>query len=245
MTQHDYTIANDEMQQVRQDIQSALQALASQNSGSGEPSTTYANMVWYEGDQNTLRMRNEANNGWLDLAYVDQADGIALFAGAHAVDATGRQVGTVGVHSSSVWKAGTDADPRLISPKQLSDAAPAPPAGQLCAMWGRAGESFHASPADDYNVSSTTDSAAGRLTWNIDDDMDDSDYSVQTAVGRGSSFYTLFARYTSTTSLTKASSVQVVTGRTVSFSPAGSSVVLFDVEHSIAVFGANGSLLAS
>jgi len=42
MAQHDYVIDNSTGANVRADINSVLQAIASNNSGSSDPSTTYA-----------------------------------------------------------------------------------------------------------------------------------------------------------------------------------------------------------
>lgn len=51
MSQHDMTIANDTRTNVRTDIQSALQALASTSKGNSRPSTVYAGQLWI--DDNT------------------------------------------------------------------------------------------------------------------------------------------------------------------------------------------------
>ena len=65
MSQHDFTIANQTASSARTDINNALKALASTNSGTGAPPTPYANQMWYETDTNRLKMRNEANTAWL------------------------------------------------------------------------------------------------------------------------------------------------------------------------------------
>lgn len=74
MSQHDYTIANQTASNARTDINNALKALASLNSGASAPTTTYANMLWYETDTNTLKMRNEANSAWITLFTLDQTN---------------------------------------------------------------------------------------------------------------------------------------------------------------------------
>lgn len=74
MSQHDFTIANQTASSARSDINNALKALASNNSGTAAPSTTYANMFWYETDTNLLRMRNEANTGWITIGTIDQTN---------------------------------------------------------------------------------------------------------------------------------------------------------------------------
>ena len=48
MSQNDLVISNQTFPATRADITSALQALGSTNSGPSAPSTTYANMMWYD-----------------------------------------------------------------------------------------------------------------------------------------------------------------------------------------------------
>jgi len=73
MSQHDYDIANQTASNARVDINLALKALASQSSGSSAPTTTYANMVWYDTGTNTLKMRSEADDAWITLGVLDQS----------------------------------------------------------------------------------------------------------------------------------------------------------------------------
>jgi len=72
MSQNDYVIANDTAANVRADINLALAALASQSSGATAPSTTYANMIWYDTATDTLKMRSESNTAWITLGTLDQ-----------------------------------------------------------------------------------------------------------------------------------------------------------------------------
>ena len=71
MSQHDFAIADPSGQNVRQATENALQALASTNKGPALSSTTYAGELALEDDVNILRMRNNANSGWLDIGYID------------------------------------------------------------------------------------------------------------------------------------------------------------------------------
>lgn len=72
MAQHDYVIANDTAAQVRADINNALAAIVSQNSGATEPSTTYAYQFWYDTANNILKMRNSADDAWISTFEFDQ-----------------------------------------------------------------------------------------------------------------------------------------------------------------------------
>ena len=71
MSQHDMNIANQTSANARADINNALGALVSLSSGTSEPSTTFANMLWYETDTNTLYIRNEANSGWVTIGIIN------------------------------------------------------------------------------------------------------------------------------------------------------------------------------
>lgn len=66
MSQNDMSIANASGATVRADINSALQALASQNSGSSAPSTTYANQWWHDDTNDIMKIRDEANANWIN-----------------------------------------------------------------------------------------------------------------------------------------------------------------------------------
>jgi len=71
MSQNDFVIDNGTGLAVRQDIESAFQALASNNSGSSTPSTTYAYQFWADSSAGTLKIRNSANNAWIELLQLD------------------------------------------------------------------------------------------------------------------------------------------------------------------------------
>lgn len=76
MSQHDFSIANQTASNARSDINNALQALASTSSGTTAPSTTYANMLWYDTANNILKIRNEADSAWINVGYVDQGSSV-------------------------------------------------------------------------------------------------------------------------------------------------------------------------
>jgi hypothetical protein len=73
MAQHDYVIDNQTAPNFRADLNNALLAIVSNNSGSSAPSTTYANMIWYDSGANILKMRSEADDVWINLGTLDQA----------------------------------------------------------------------------------------------------------------------------------------------------------------------------
>ena len=84
-------IANQTSANARTDINNALGALVSLSSGTSAPSTTFANMLWYETDTNTLYIRNEANSGWVTIGIIN---GSAFEAKVAIASLTEAQAGT-------------------------------------------------------------------------------------------------------------------------------------------------------
>ena len=74
MSQHDYVIDNASGATVRADINSALSAIQSLNSGTSAPSSTAAGMLWLDttgGAPYALKVRDAGNNHWLTLGTVN------------------------------------------------------------------------------------------------------------------------------------------------------------------------------
>lgn len=78
MAQHDYNIANANGASVRSDINNALSAIASNNSGTTAPSTTFAYEWWLDTTLNKLKIRNNANSAWIEVARVDSTFNMLL-----------------------------------------------------------------------------------------------------------------------------------------------------------------------
>ena len=75
---HDYDIANAVGQTFRQDLNVCLGDIQSLNSGSSDPSTTVAYKIWADTANNLLKIRNSANNGWLTLGDLTDANNLGL-----------------------------------------------------------------------------------------------------------------------------------------------------------------------
>ena len=71
MAQHDYVIANQSGASFRADLNNALAAIVSNNSGASAPSTTYAYQWWADTTDAKLKLRNAANDGWIDIQELD------------------------------------------------------------------------------------------------------------------------------------------------------------------------------
>jgi hypothetical protein len=117
LSQHDLTIDNQGFPAFRADLNNALQALGSTQSGTSAPSPSFANQLWYDTTNNQLKIRNEDNDAWITLLTLDQV-----------ADAT-TQVGSVTlanlatVAASQVeMEAGTESAIRTMSPLRVAQA---------------------------------------------------------------------------------------------------------------------------
>jgi len=74
MAQHDYIIANQSGAAFRADLNNGLAAIVSQNSGAAQPSTTYAYQWWADTTTGLLKIRNAANNAWITVGTLADAN---------------------------------------------------------------------------------------------------------------------------------------------------------------------------
>jgi hypothetical protein len=95
MAQHDYIINNQTFPSYRTDHNNSLSAIASNNSGATEPSTTYAYQWWYDTSSNALKIRNADNDAWITIGTFDQA--------TDSVTLTGTQVTLPTITSTSLF----------------------------------------------------------------------------------------------------------------------------------------------
>ena len=71
MSQHDLDIANQSFPAFRSDLNDALEAIATLQSGGTAPATTYGGMPWIDTSEQMLKFRNVANDGWIDVMKLD------------------------------------------------------------------------------------------------------------------------------------------------------------------------------
>jgi hypothetical protein len=67
MSQHDYSLANADGATFRSDLNNALSAIVSLNSGASAPSTTYPYMLWADTTNGLLKMRNAGDSAWVTV----------------------------------------------------------------------------------------------------------------------------------------------------------------------------------
>jgi len=121
MSQHDFEIANQTASSARTDINNALVALATNNSGNNEPANPKPNMWWYEEDSNILKIRNELNTAWINFAYVDATNSkVGPMDNTYLYNPQGTQTGFLGDQLTSAWQLGTGTLDSLVSPAQVA-----------------------------------------------------------------------------------------------------------------------------
>jgi len=67
MSQEDYVIADQRMLPGREDINNNFAAIASQNSGTTSPATTFPYMLWADTTSGILKQRNAADTAWVSI----------------------------------------------------------------------------------------------------------------------------------------------------------------------------------
>lgn len=192
MSQHDFSIANQTASNARADINSALQALATNNSGNSAPSTTYANMWWYENDTNLLKIRNESDNGWISVAYLDGTNW-EILDNTQVVNTSGTQVGVLGDQATSTWQTGTGTTESLVSPAKVSSAvasklnvtgsAPIYGVRAWVNFVGNGSSSANATLNGSGNISTVYKAGTGRFTATFTTALPDANYGITFAAG--------------------------------------------------------------
>jgi len=109
MSQHDFDISNQTAPSFRADLNDALAALASLSSGATAPSTTYANMLWYDTANNLLKMRNESDSAWINIGTLNQSTNKF-------------EVDNLPTLTQATWQAGTDTTEAVVTPAKVKAA---------------------------------------------------------------------------------------------------------------------------
>jgi hypothetical protein len=123
MSQHDFNIANQTSAASRTDINSAFAALATLSSGATAPTTTYANMLWYDTANHVLKIRNEADSNWIVVGYVNQTTSkLEVLDDTSVVSSVGTQTGLLGDQATATWEAGSGTTESLVSPAKVKAA---------------------------------------------------------------------------------------------------------------------------
>jgi hypothetical protein len=89
----------------------------------GEPTTTYPNMLWYDKATSILKVRSTDDSTWLNVAYIDQsANAYRIIDDTQVVNTSGTQTGLIGDQATATWEAGVGAVESLVSPAKVAAA---------------------------------------------------------------------------------------------------------------------------
>ena len=69
MAQHDYNLINQSGANFRTDLNNALSAIVSNNSGATEPATIFAYELWVDTSSSVMKIRNSGNDAWITLPF--------------------------------------------------------------------------------------------------------------------------------------------------------------------------------
>jgi len=172
MSQNDLVIANQSAPDFRSDLNDALQALGSLNSGSTAPSTTYANMLWYDTSNNILKMRTEADDAWIDLGTLNQSTN--EFEVANLTELTQTQA-----------EDDTDTTYGTVTGEILAGVVEANASSPIKA-WVNFDGTGTVSINDSLNVSSITDNGIGDYTINFETALSHGNYALSGTAQRSS-----------------------------------------------------------
>lgn len=176
MSQHDFDIANQTASNARADINNALKALASLSSGGTAPTTTYANMLWYDTTANIIKIRNEADSAWINLFYLDQSGSqTQVFDDTKVVNTSGTQTGLIGDQAASAWTTGTGTTESLVSPAKVKAAIDA---NSPQDTWVNFNGTGTIAIRNDNNVSSLTDLGTGQYSVSFTSALPTADFAT-------------------------------------------------------------------
>ena len=123
MSQHILNIVDQTAYNARVQINLALKAVGSTNSGSTVPPDSQNNQLWYDTGTNTLKLKEESGSDWISIGYFDQGSGaFSLFDDTKLVNNSGTQVGLLGDQLTATWQGGTGTLQSLVSPANVKAA---------------------------------------------------------------------------------------------------------------------------
>jgi len=183
MAQHDYNIGDQNGFDFLVDLNNALSAIATNNAGSSEPNTTFPHMLWFDTNNDLMKMRNQANSAWVIVAEKDGSgwtpyrQGTALDPAEDSSDpnftndpnAAARR----GLVQQKLINLILDTIPELVAAElHASGSAPM----YACRAWVNFNGTGTVAIRASGNVSSITDNGVGDYTVNFTTNMEDANY---------------------------------------------------------------------
>ena len=182
MAQHDYNIGDQNGFDFLVDLNNALSAIATNNAGPSEPNPTFAHMLWFDTNNDLMKMRNEANSAWVIVAKKD-GSGWTPYRQGTALGTASVQPDTRYAHRSNNL---SDLESAATARGNLGIDAPGTAPLFACRAWVNF-NGFVSSPIRaSGNVSSITDNGTGDYTVNFTTDMEDWKYAATANWNNGS-----------------------------------------------------------
>ena len=174
MAQHDYNIEDQNGFDFLVDLNNALSAIATNNAGPSEPNPTFAHMLWFDTNNDLMKMRNEANSAWVIVAKKDGSGWTPYRQGT----ALGTVLTQTQVEDANSTVFGQVSGQRLAQAVRdnlnVTGSAPI----YACRAWVKFNGTGTVILRASGNVSSITDNGTGDYTVNFGTDMTDDDYCV-------------------------------------------------------------------
>jgi hypothetical protein len=109
----------------RADLNNALAALGSLQSGGTAPALPYNSLLWYDTATDILKIGNEAGDAFYPVGYMNSSAGsFDVVDGTKVSTTAGVVVGSLSAQSEATWLAGVGTTESLISPAKLRAAIP-------------------------------------------------------------------------------------------------------------------------
>ena len=118
MATHDYVIDDQTTPAFRSDLNNALAAIATNNSSTSAPATTYAGQWWMDTTNNYLKVRDKNDANWIIVGEFDVTNSrfklisdslkAASAGGIDVLDSTGSKIIDLQVTSQATAEAGTE-----------------------------------------------------------------------------------------------------------------------------------------
>lgn len=122
MSTHDFSIANQAAFAARDDINKALQALASNSSSATAPANPFEKMWWYDTSNNILKSY-KGSGAWINVGRFNQTSNeFEILDDTKVVTTSGTQVGILGDQATATWDLGTGTTESLVSPAKIASA---------------------------------------------------------------------------------------------------------------------------
>ncbi len=195
MSQSDMNLANLPFASARADLNNIFSALASNSSGSSDPSTTFPGQLFNDTANNVLKVRNDANNAWIELAFLDQStnEWQVRTGVIQAVDSDGVQIKTdEGTTRLTISDSGDATFTGTIQTPNISDGTDTVATGYVvngsAKAWACVNQTGTQTVLDSFNIASITDTSVGETVYSLTNIMNNAFYSLNGTGTNGNNY---------------------------------------------------------